>query len=462
MLHLWSPSAVDADRSIEDRRWLALGGVLAGTCLGAALQLSNGILVPWALPLVTIAFALTAVSAVMPRPAHLARVDARLVPLLALAALAIHLGCLYTSLPGIYLRLNRAGLMPFQSGVAVLAIVCASTAWSPGRWAKPLQIVALVVAHAALGAWIIHRSPNPPIDVHLFHRYAIDALRSGVDPYTITFPDIYQGRVYYGSGLSVDGRLQFGYPYFPFSLLLSMPGQILFKDPRFAQLIAIELSALLMTFARPQGLGLMAAALYLTTPRMFFVLEQSWTEPFLVLGVSALVFAGCRCSRLTPWLFGAFVALKQYLVFALPAAWLLVEAPRDPRRLLTFLTKAAIVGAVLTLPFVLWNPAAFWRSVVTLQFHQPFRPDALSVLSWWASRGHEPPPALISFVVAAAASVLALWRLPRTPAGFAMAIAMTFFGFFAFNKQAFANYYFFVIGALYATVAACRPPEAGE
>ena len=43
----------------------------------------------------------------------------------------------------------------------------------------------------ALGAWIIHRSPDPPIDVHLFHRYAIAALRSGVDPYAITFPDIY-------------------------------------------------------------------------------------------------------------------------------------------------------------------------------------------------------------------------------------------------------------------------------
>ena len=462
MLHLGSPSAADADRSIEERRWLALGGVLAGTCLGVALQLSNGILVPWALPLVAIAFALTAISAVMPRPAHLARVDARVVRLLGLAALAFHVGYLYTWLPAIYLRLGADGLTPFRSGVAVLAIVCASTAWSRGRWAKPLQIVALVVAHAALGAWIIHRSPNPPIDVHLFHRYAIAALRSGVDPYAITFPDIYQGRVYYGSGLSVDGRLQFGYPYFPFSLLLSMPGQILFKDVRFAQLIAIELSALLMTFARPQGLGLMAAALYLTTPRTFFVLEQSWTEPFLVLGVSALVFAGCRRSRLTPWLFGAFVAVKQYLVFALPAAWLLVEAPRGRARLLTFLTKAAIVGAVLTLPFVLWNPAAFWRSVVTLQFHQPFRADALSVLSWWASRGHEPLPALISFVVAAAASVLAVWRLPRTPAGFAMAIAMTFLGFFAFNKQAFANYYFFVVGALYATVAAWRPPEAGR
>ena len=70
-----------------------------------------------------------------------------------------------------------------------------------------------------------------------------------------------------------------------------MPGQILFKDPRYAQLAAMELAAVLMAFARPPGFGLIAAALYLTTPRIFFVLEQSWTEPFLVLGVAALVFA---------------------------------------------------------------------------------------------------------------------------------------------------------------------------
>ena len=198
-----------------------------------------------------------------------------------------------------------------------------------------------------------------------------------------------------------------------------MPGQIFFRDPRYAQLAAIELAAALMAFARRPGLGLIAAALYLTTPRIFFVLEQSWTEPFLVLGVSALVFASCRHSRLVPWLFGAFIALKQYLVFALPAAVFLVEPPRDGRKLVTLLTKAAIFGIAVTLPFVLWNPAAFWRSVVTLQFHQPFRPDALSVLAWWASRGHGQPPALISFAVAAGASALALWRLPRTAAGFA-------------------------------------------
>jgi hypothetical protein len=459
--NLGPPATTDEDRTLEDRRWLALGGILAATFLGVALQLSNGILVPTALGLVAVAFVVTLVAGVIPRPARLAPLDARIVPVVGLAALAIHVWYLFTSLPAIYLRLDEGGLTPFHTGIVALAVVGATVGWSSPRW-RPLQIGALVAAHAALGVWVIHRSPNPAIDVHLFHRYAINALRSGVDPYAITFPDIYQGTVYYGPGLSVDGRLQFGFPYFPFSLLLSMPGQVVFRDSRFAQLIAMEAAALLMTFARPRAFGLIAATLYLTTPRVFFVLEQSWTEPFLVLGVSALVFAACRSSRLTPWLFGAFIALKQYLVFALPAAWLLVGAPRDWRRLSTFLTRAAIVGAVLTVPFILWNPGAFWRSVVTLQFHQPFRPDALSALSWWASRGHEPPSASISFAVAAAASVVALWRLPRTPAGFAMAMAMTFFGFFAFNKQAFCNYYFFVVGALYSTTAAWRPPEAIE
>jgi hypothetical protein len=205
-----------------------------------------------------------------------------------------------------------------------------------------------------------------------------------------------------------------------------------------------------------------AAALYLTTPRIFFVLEQSWTEPILVLGVAGVVFAACRHSRAVPWLFGAFIALKQYLVFALLAAPFLVPAPLDRRKLLTFLARAAIVGVAVTLPFFLWNPAAFWRSVVTLQFHQPFRTDALSVLSWWAARGHDQPSSLIAFLTAGLASGLALWRLPRTPAGFGAAISITFFAFFLFNKQAFSNYYFFVIGALYVTLAAWRAPVATE
>jgi uncharacterized membrane protein len=306
---------------------------------------------------------------------------------------------------------------------------------------------------------VLHNAPVPTIDVNIFQRDSIAALRHGHDPYGITFPDIYADLDYYGTGLSVDGRLQFGFPYPPLSLLLATPGEF-FGDHRFAQLAAMELSALLMTFARPGGAGLIAAALYLTTPRTFFVLHQAWTEPFVVLGLSAVVFAACRSRKAASSWFGAFIALKQYLVLGLPAALLLLPWPLTRGDLQRFAVRSAGVALAVTLPFVLWNPAGFWKSVVTLQFYQPFREDSLSYLAWWAVLGHERPPAFIAFVAMAIAAAVAVWRFPRTPAGFGAALSLTFFAFFAFNKQAFCNYYMLVIGGLCVALAAWRYPES--
>ena len=71
------------------------------------------------------------------------------------------------------------------------------------------------------------------------------------------------------------------------------------------------------------------------------------------------------------------------------------------------------------------------------------------------------PPAWPAFVLAPLALAVGLWRAPRTPAGFALAVALTFLVFFAFNKQAFVNYYFFLVGALCCALAAAGPePDA--
>jgi hypothetical protein len=83
----------------------------------------------------------------------------------------------------------------------------------------------------------------------------------------------------------------------------------------------------------------------------------------------------------------------------------------------------------------------------------------LSVLAWWVDHGHAQPSPVVPFVVVAVASAVAVWRLPRTPAGFGAATALTFLAFFAFNKQAFCNYYFFVVGALAVTLAAWQPSD---
>ena len=115
------------------------------------------------------------------------------------------------------------------------------------------------------------------------------------------------------------------------------------------------------------------------------------------------------------------------------------------------------VALIVTLPLALWNAAAFWHSVVVVQFLQPARPDALAYPAWLVPD----LPAVATFagfLALIAAIGLGLWRTPRTPAGFTAAVALAYFAFFAFSKQAFANYYFFVIGALCVAVAATAAP----
>jgi len=91
-----------------------------------------------------------------------------------------------------------------------------------------------------------------------------------------------------------------------------------------------------------------------------------------------------------------------------------------------------------------------------LQAQQPFRAEALSYLAHFAS-GDWHPPNWLGFVSAGIAIAIALLRAQRTPAGFAASVALTFIAFFAFNKQAFCNYYFFVIGACCIALAASHP-----
>jgi hypothetical protein len=122
---------------------------------------------------------------------------------------------------------------------------------------------------------------------------------------------------------------------------------------------------------------------------------------------------------------------------------------------------AGVVTAVVSLPLIVCNIPAYVHSAVTLQFQQPFRADALSLSAWWYSHGHAPPPNALAFLAAVAAIALSLWRAPHTPAGFAAAVAVVYYAFLAFNKQAFCNYYFFVVGALCCALAASASQGEG-
>jgi hypothetical protein len=336
--------------------------------------------------------------------------------------------------------------------------------------AAPLKAVRipLVVIMACAFIYVAQESirhvSDPGIDVFMFQQRGCYALLHHLNPYTFKYPNVYNADTpYYGPGVvGADQFLTYGFPYPPLSLLMVLPAYLLGHDPRYADMVAIALSAVLMAVARPGKAGrygALAAALFLLTPRVLLVVDLAWTESLLVFTFSLAMFCAFRWRKALPIALGLFFATKQYTIFAVPLLPLLVNGPNRWRELRNLLVGSALVVAAINLPFFLWNPRAFWRAIVMLQIVQPFRQDAMSYLVVVYQNFGVKLPFWIGLLAVAPAIALGLWRCPRTPSGFAMALTLTLFVFFAFNKQAFCNYYYFAIATACWGITS---PRSGE
>jgi hypothetical protein len=325
-----------------------------------------------------------------------------------------------------------------------------------GRF-SPLVLVALQVA---LAVWLIRIDVDPGIDVFIFQNEAGSALVHVHNPYRLTFENIYSPgaatRAYGPGVIGADGRLQYGYPYMPLTLFMALPG-LIGHDVRYAMVLAVAATGLLIAYTRNTWLGYASAAGLLFMARTAYVIDMSWTEPLVAFLLALTVFCAVRRPRWTPYALGLLLASKQYTPFAIVLAPLLFGW--EPRRLIGPVLRAILTAAVVTLPLVLLDVQAFVHSAIMWQLRQPFRMDALSFLVVWAKlRGTTNAPVAAAFVALVVAGGLSLWRLRPSPANFAAAVAITYFAFFAFNKQAFMNYYFFALAGLWCSVAALDLP----
>jgi hypothetical protein len=345
------------------------------------------------------------------------------------------------------------------------------------------------------GLWTIHTNPSPHIDVYLYQQLSSQALLQGHNPYTLTFPNPYSPTEnwVFAPGSVTPDRILFGFPYMPLTLLGVLPGYLL-GDYRYAHLAAVLFTAALLTLRTHRTTGPLAAALLLTHPRLPWILEWGWTEPLITLLLVLTLIAHTR--NKLPWLaMGLFLASKQYLALLTPLVYFLRTSPsacsmggppmvgakhqslqaedknhgraaqatgsRKPLDLVgPFLSL--LTALLITLPLALWNFPAFYHSAVTLQFAQPFRPDALSIPAMlfdiFSFRTPNWLPLLLTFLVSA---LLAL-RAPKTPTFLAWSLAITLPLLFALSKQAFANYYYLVAVAWCAALAFTPPHSTSE
>lgn len=420
------------DRTIP----LAIGAL----ALGAALQVRDGLYSPLAVALLGVAVIATIVAIACGNE------RSRFATPILFACLLMQLGLLLTDFPGSHHEPHTWRDYRTFLALIVVAISLLVVAVRAPRAA----FFGFLAIYLTAGTWLLRKTHEPFMDVFVFQRDACAALMHGTNPYTMTYPDLYgaDGSYVYGDGLSRDGRLLFGFPYMPLTLWWNLIGHVTVGDYRFGQLIAVAIAALLIAATRWSRVSILAATMLLFTPRGFFIIEQGWTEPLLVMLLAGTMFCAMRSPKLLPYAFGMLLASKQYAALLIPLVPLLTDW-RNWR----FHLKAIATACVVTLPLVFWNFSAFWDNAVVLQFRQPFRDDALSFAAALSRAGVPKLHTAIAVIAALAVAVFCARRANRSGNSFALGVAITALTFFSLNKQAFANYYVFVIASLCCAIA---------
>lgn len=427
--------------------------VLAVGVMGYTLQWTQGHYNADAIPLVVGSWLAALVALVWHRKTPVP------MPILIGVVLGAHLYLMMVSPPTIEMTGIRSArdLLPLFMGLSTVAVLAGSALGEKPPLPR-LWFPAVVAVHFAVGLVILKLAPSPHIDVFSIEVDSVKALLGGTNPYGITFPNPYgDNSPFFPPGVSVNGRLQFGFVYPPLALLLCVPGYLL-GDPRYSTLAAMTGAALLMGYSSKGTLPKLAAVLFLFTPRTYFVLDRAWTDPFVVLVVAAVAFVALRWPK---WVWipaGLYLAIKQHMFIGIPALLLLVPRPLKVKEVALLGLKAGGVALGVTLPFVLWGPAAFINSVLNIR--EVFRTDSLGLLAHLANTGTATLSKWSGLAAIVPVALLGTWKAPRTVSGFALLTAAMHFTLYIFSTHAFCNEYYNVVGSLCVALATWTAEEA--
>jgi hypothetical protein len=251
--------------------------------------------------------------------------------------------------------------------------------------------------------------------------------------------------LFYGPGTVINGRVQVGFQYPPLTLLWALPGYLL-GDVRYSYIIAVIVSAIFSFAICPNLRGLWIISILLLSPLTFLVENRCWTEPLVLLTLSATVYAATKKRWWLPIALGLFLATKQYNFLALPFIGYFVQ-PFHWKAYWKLAGLSLIVGTATVLPFVFWDFQGIWRDLVLFQLAQPFRPDGVSFAVLFPLMIKIGPLAVLAFIMWATGA------RRRNQAMFSAAYGVALLLFVATSKQAMTNYFFLIAQAFFLTVA---------
>jgi hypothetical protein len=342
----------------------------------------------------------------------------------------------------------------FLLGLAAVSVFF----YGPARQ-KRRAVTAVIVAATSLHFVTVLAVPQPRIDVWIWTQSSIQALLRGVHPYTVDATDLITNVYQLGPTAAL-------YPYMPLTLVAFAPAYALFGDYRVLSALCVP-ATVALNRATGRRLDLDPRFIDATTlafllhPRGTWLTCYGWTEPLLVMVVSAFVYLATRApgGAAQAIAFLLLPALKQYVV-APVALFLAIMRPRA-----SIAALAVAVAAATVVPFLIWD----WRPTVegiAVQVVSPVQPrlDSTSLVALvgsptgiyvtrWAT-------VAVQFLVAG----IAYARLrDHGLGGLLLASSLALCATFLTGWQAFMNYYYLVAEMLLLSamaLAVARPSEA--
>jgi hypothetical protein len=164
---------------------------LAALLLGLALQLTDGLYSAGGVAALGLSVVACAAGTLAPSRCFGVLAPA-VIRALLVAAILVQLlvmpfkpaGATVTTVPMVSQR-------PFDAGLAMAVVAVALIGFARRRALVLIGFVLLLATFVAIGIWKIRTAPQPRIDVFVFHVEAARALLDGVNPYAITFSNIY-------------------------------------------------------------------------------------------------------------------------------------------------------------------------------------------------------------------------------------------------------------------------------
>jgi hypothetical protein len=333
-----------------------------------------------------------------------------------------------------------AALAGFCLVVTFLFGLTEETGVRRGFW---LRVLLLFVTGAVLRVSVLYVSPDPVIDVYGWLRDAPGFLLHGQNPYTAEYDSPYGTDRARQWGLFMEPESRpAAYP--PLPMLLALPFRAAGRDVRWANIVCDLLAALVLFLAgRSRGqtlIGALAAAAYLHAPAAPFLIEQAWYEPMLAALLGGGLLLADRGWQAGYLLLGLGLTGKQYGLFLLPPV---LRAQRRCWR--SLLLGIAVAGAILFLPFLLWDRGEFLNVILFKHLERPPQTWSLTLLSAahdLLGLGMSPAVRWVQGTLLVLLIGLITWTAPADGLQAAWWLGTTLLAFCLCHTQGFFNYYY--------------------